>query len=432
MGVHTIDVAERRARLVARHRLSPESRTDSALDAARSVVVLHSTDPVTVFLSIHARAAVRPTDIEHELYQERALVRMLGMRRTLFVVPRELVPVVQAACTRTIAARERRRLEKMISDSDISTRPKPWLTRALASARKALEERGEAFTSDLTKDVPVLAKRLHFGVGSKFEATQSVGSRVLPQLAMEGRIVRGRPRGSWVSGQYRWVPIETWLNGPIPAVEQGKAQAELLRLWLAAFGPATETDIRWWTGWTAREARAALSAVPHAVVDLGGAGGFVLADDLEPAERLEPSAALLPTLDPTTMGWKERDWYLGEHASLLFDSNGNAGPTVWWDGRVVGGWSQRRDGEIVFRLLEDAGREAVQAVEAEAARVAAWLGDVRFSPGFLPPFQRELGGLVVPRAGRSPSRSRAAGSATCPRRSGRASRRASASRPGTP
>jgi len=104
----------------------------------------------------------------------------------------------------------------------------------------------------------------------------------------------------------------------------------------------------------------------------------------------EPTAALLPTLDPTTMGWKERDWYLGPHASVLFDSNGNAGPTVWWEGRVVGGWSQRRDGEIVFRLLEDVGGDAERAVEAEAQRVAAWLGEVRFSPGFLPPFQRSL------------------------------------------
>jgi len=132
--------------------------------------------------------------------------------------------------------------------------------------------------------------------------------------------------------------------------------------------------------------------VPHAVVDLdGGATGFVLADDLDPVPRLEPSAALLPTLDPTTMGWKERDWYLGPHASLLFDRNGNAGPTVWWDGRVIGGWSQRRDGEIVFSLLEDVSADAIHAVELEVARVTAWLGDVRFSPGFLPPFQRALG-----------------------------------------
>jgi DNA glycosylase AlkZ-like len=148
--------------------------------------------------------------------------------------------------------------------------------------------------------------------------------------------------------------------------------------------------MRWWTGWTARETRAALAAVPHAEVELGGSTGYVLEGDLEPTPTPEPVAALLPTLDPTTMGWKERDWYLGEHAGILFDSNGNAGPTVWWDGRVVGGWSQRRDGELVLGLLEDVGRDARAAIDAEADRLRAWVGDVRFSPGFLPPFQRKL------------------------------------------
>ena len=80
------------------------------------------------------------------------------------------------------------------------------------------------------------------------------------------------------------------------------------------------------------------------------------------------------------MGWKQRDWYLGPHERILFDANGNAGPTVWCDGRVVGGWSQRKDGEIVFELLEDVGAEATRAIEAEAERLADWLGDVRFSP----------------------------------------------------
>jgi hypothetical protein len=207
---------------------------------------------------------------------------------------------------------------------------------------------------------------------------------------MEGRVCRGRPRGAWTNGQYRWVPASAWLNGEIEVVDAATAQAELLRRWLAAFGPATETDLRWWTGWTAREARAALAAVPHDVVELDGSPGFVLAGDLEPAESPDPWAALLPTLDPTTMGWKERDWYLGPYAPLLFDSNGNAGPTVWWNGRVVGGWSQRRDGEIVFKLLEDVGADAVRAVESEAARVREWLGEARFAPGFLPPFQRDL------------------------------------------
>ncbi len=98
---------------------------------------------------------------------------------------------------------------------------------------------------------------------------------------------------------------------------------------------------------------------------------------------------LLPTLDPTTMGWKERDWY-SARTRALFDRNGNAGPTVWWGGRIVGGWSQRKDGEIVRKLLEDVGEDARTAVEAEAERLAAWLGDARVAPGFLPPFQRAL------------------------------------------
>ncbi len=388
--MHRIGEEERRARLVTRHRLAPADRADDALTVARSLVCLHATDAVTVFLAVHARSeGVTPAEIERALYEERTLVRLLAMRRTLWAVPRELVPVVFAAATRTVAARERKRLEGYVRDSGVSTRPGAWLTRAGKLALAAVEERGEATTREIVAAVPVLAKKLRVG-GGRWELTQSAGSRVLPQLAMEGSLVRGRPRGTWISPQFRWVATETWLGAAIEQLDQAKAQADLLRPWLAAFGPATETDIRWWAGWTAREARAALASVPHVEVDLNGERGYVLEGDVEPTPTPEPSAALLPTLDPTTMGWKQRDWYLGGHAPLLFDSNGNAGPTVWWDGRVVGGWSQRRDGEIVFSLLEDVGVAAVRAVESEAERLAAWLGDVRFSPGFLPPFQRGL------------------------------------------
>jgi len=255
---------------------------------------------------------------------------------------------------------------------------------------RAVDTRAEASTREVVSDVPMLAQPLRLGAGTRWETTQSAGARILPQLAMEGRLVRARPRGTWIGGQHRWAPIAAWLDRPLDAIGPAEAQAKILGRWLAAFGPATELDLRWWTGWTAREARAALAAVAHAAVDLDGTAGLVLADDLEPVEPPEPWAALLPVLDPTTMGWKERDWYLGPHAPALFDRNGNAGSTVWWDGRVVGGWAQRRDGEIAFRLLEDVGADGVRAVESEAARLAAWLGDVRFAPGFLPPFQREL------------------------------------------
>jgi len=386
-----VDAEERRARLARRHRLTPTSRAQDVCDAVRSVVAFHSSDPASVFLSAWARTQeLEIRRLESALYAERTLVRMLAMRRTLFVVPRELVPVVDAAASQAVAANERRKLEKFIDESGVSDDPAAWLAAAGAAALAALAARGDASTSELAGDHPLLAERLRMGLGTRWEADVGAASRVLLLLAAEGKIVRGRPRGGWTASQYRWVPIERL--GPLERPEPGDARAELLRRYLAAFGPVTETDMRWWTGWSARNARAALASVRHGEVDLDGAVGYVLRDDLEPEPREVPSAALLPALDPTTMGWKLRDWYLGPHAASLFDRNGNAGPTVWWGGRVVGGWAQRRDGEIVYRLLEDLGEDAERTIEVEGERLAAWLGDVRVTPRFRAPLERELAG----------------------------------------
>ena len=391
MSVRRIEVAERRARLVRRHRLAPVHRSDDVVEAARAVVALHSTDPASVFLSTWARTdGFEPAQLERALYEERTLVRMLCMRRTLFVVPRDLVPVVVAAAAQAVAARERRTLEKLVAANGVDDDPGAWIDAASAAALRALSARGEASTRELSGDHPLLGRRLRLGAGTRWETEVGAASRILLLLAAQGAIVRDRPRGSWVAGQYTWVPAERL--GRLEPVEPAPARAELLRRWLAAFGPATETDIRWWTGWSARDARAALASVPHAEVRLDGVPGYVLADDLGPEPDPAPAAALLPSLDPTTMGWKQRDWYLGPHAGAVFDRNGNAGPTVWWDGRVVGGWVQRPSGEIAHRLLEDVGTHAEEAIAAEAARLAAWLGDVRVAPRFRTPLERELAG----------------------------------------
>ncbi len=93
------------------------------------------------------------------------------------------------------------------------------------------------------------------------------------------------------------------------------------------------------------------------------------------------------------MGWQERAWYLGEHRASCFDRSGNIGPTVWCDGRIVGVWAQRKaSGEVVVRRLEDVGAEAASAIGAEAARLQDWIGDVRVTPRFRTPLERELSG----------------------------------------
>ncbi len=119
--------------------------------------------------------------------------------------------------------------------------------------------------------------------------------------------------------------------------------------------------------------------------------GFVLPDDVDPVAPAPPSAMLLPGLDPSTMGWKQRAFHLApDDAAMLFDRNGNGGPTAWVDGRIVGGWHQRADGEIALHLTADVGAQARAALEQRAAELAELLGEVRFRTRFPAPLQTKL------------------------------------------
>ena len=386
-----VGVRERRTRISLRHHLAPGAWVSDPVEVVGDLVALHSTDPASVFLSTMARTVdPSPGHLEKALYEERAVVRMLGMRRTMFVVAADLVPIVHAACTVAIAARERRRLVQMVEEGGLADEGGSWLAAVEAATLDALVERGEAVGAELSRAVPELRHRLTFGEGTRWAGVQALTTRVLFLLAADGRIVRGRPRGSWTSSQYRWVPVDTWLPHRPPEPDPMAARAELTRRWLAAFGPATAADLRWWTGWTAAEAGRALARVGPVEVDLDGAVGLLLPDDPEASDRPEPFAALLPALDPTVMGWADRTWFLGGHRDALFDRTGNAGPTVWWNGSVVGGWAQRKGGDIAVRLLEDVGGAAVGAVDAAAARLRDAIGDVRVTPRFRTPLEREL------------------------------------------
>ena len=329
--------------------------------------------------------------IERELYEERSLVRMLAMRRTLFVVPREIVPIVQSAASRSVARDQRRRLARFLEEHGIAPDGEAWLADVLPATVRALGELGEAVSTEISAAEPRLREQMLLSPGKRYEARQSVAVPALTVLSAEGRIIRGRPRGSWISSQYRWTTAERWLGAPIPEVQIERARAELVRLWLRSFGPATVNDIRWWTGWPLRDVRRSLEALDIAAVDMDGVAGVVLADDLGPTQPVAPWLAFLPALDPTTMGWQERDWYLGPHRPVLFDRNGNAGPTIWLDGRIVGGWTQRKDGTIAYRLLEDVGREVTIDTDAEAERLCSWMGETRFTMRFPSPLSRELG-----------------------------------------
>ena len=310
------------------------------------------------------------------------------MRRTMFVVPLDLAAVMQASCAAALVPAERRKLVDLLAGAGVADDVDAWIARVEAETLAALADRGPTPASQLTKVVPDLGRQLRIAVGKPYEGNVGVSTRLLFLMSTEGTLARARPLGTWISSQYRWVPMADWI-GELPVLAAETARAELVRRWLRAYGPGTLDDLAWWTKWTKAQARAALAAVEAVEVttDVGGdtkVPAWLLPDDLE--DIADPAVAapvnLLPALDSTIMGWKERDWYLGAHRGPLFDRNGNAGPTVWVGGRAVGAWSQRVGGEVVTKVLEPLDRATRSRIDAEAARLTEWMNGVRVTPRF--------------------------------------------------
>ena len=389
----TIGVDERRARLARRHRLAPGHRATDAVDSASSLVALHGTDPATIFLSAWARVDdFAVADMEAALYDDRSLVKHLAMRRTLWVFPRSVLPFAQAGASSGVAATERKRLVTQVEKAGLFADGARWLDDACDQVVATLSDGRERTSSELRTELPVLEGSMVYGEGRSWGGNMSVGPRVLTVLSAEGKVVRASNVGGWSVSRPRWSSMEAWLGERLPAMSADEGLAGLVERWLRAFGPGTAADLKWWLKSTVAGVRRALADVGAVEVSLApdGSTGWVLPDDLDPVEEVEPWVALLPPLDPTTMGWTERAWYLGDHKAQLFDTAGNAGPTVWCDGRIVGGWRQRDDGSVELQLLEKVSRPARSELDALADDLTEWFGGQRVLMRFPSPLSKQV------------------------------------------
>lgn len=370
---------ERRARLARRHALHPDHRVTGTLAATRAMTVLHATDASTVHLAVQARSDVPVEEVEQALYAERSVVKQLAMRRTLFVLPRDLLPAALGSAAARVAAEQRRLVTRDAERAGIAAdgAGPAWLDRARAAVLKHLAHAGPRTARQLREEVPALTGTFSYAPEKSYGGTSHIAPRVLTTLGAEGHIVRGPNDGHWRTSRPTWTLTADWLGEQPEPTEPRQGYAELVRRWLRSFGPGTLEDVQWWLGATRTATRTALADVGAVEVALErDRTGWLLPDDLEEEADVGPWAALLPGLDPTTMGWKERGFYLDpDRSAYLFDSNGNAGTTAWWDGQVVGAWVQDPDGRVQVLPVPGAalGAEARDALDAAAARLTTWL-----------------------------------------------------------
>lgn len=126
-----------------------------------------------MFLSVAARSReIEPAHIEKALYSERTLLRMLAMRRTMFVVPLDLVPTLQAAVADALAVEQRRTYTRFLTgivDGDVDT----WLAEVERETHRELLSRGSATGAQLGAAVPRLRTQVDTAPGKPYPSRRT-------------------------------------------------------------------------------------------------------------------------------------------------------------------------------------------------------------------------------------------------------------------
>ncbi|MFL7793984.1 MAG: winged helix DNA-binding domain-containing protein [Anaerolineae bacterium] len=392
--------------LAHKQHLLPGSRGDDVVQVTRDMVALHATAATGPYFSLWSRVSgFQRQALEAALYEQHSLVKWLCMRVTLHVAVSDEVAFFYRAFPVDFFERPMPiefRGGGLLSYAGLcSGEEAPALLADLHRRVLAVvADEGPMTTQQIGQKVPEFAAKIHHDVGKAYEGEFSIGSRLVGDMCMRGLLVRTRPRGSWRSSLYEYAALSDWLpDVDLESVTQDEARVWLLRRYLSAFGPATLDDVQWWTGLTKGETEEAFggiaSEVAQVTIDGLDDAHLMLAKDAEGLRDFtppdDPYVFLLPSLDPYIMGYRDRCRFLAaEHRKKVFDRAGNAVPTVWVDGRVVGVWGQHKDGRIFHELFESMGDAERGLLADEVQRLEGFLEGEALPPGIRTPFTRAL------------------------------------------
>jgi Winged helix DNA-binding domain len=351
---------------MTRHRLDRRALAGSLAEVTRVLCGVHAQLAASAELALWARVeGLGRDDVREALEDERTLVKTWAMRGTLHLLAADDLALYVAvlgpqwddpggAWLRGFGVTKEQYEAILVG-----------VPRALGARPKTREQLADKLAE---LGGPELRERLLSGWGA-----------LLKPSARRGDLAFGPNRGRNVTfvRPARWLPKFERITDEEAWVE---AQREVVRRFLAAYGPATADDLGRWLGLRAGLKRMLRELETELVeVEVAGSAAWLLAadlDELQGAARPE-TVRLLPAFDPYVVGFRPRSLLVdAAHEARIFRPQAWFSPVVLVDGRGVGIWERERRGRRLEVRIEPFTRLSAatrRALAEEADRLGEFL-----------------------------------------------------------
>ncbi len=384
LGRFTVEQVQ--AYCLVRQHLEDSSKGSDLVKVTDDICGLHATSTLTPYLSLFNR--IKKFDVsmlDSELGEHGGLVRMRGVRGTLFIVPRSRVPLIRGALgtpkepsqkwysLRGMGRREFFELKSIILDS---LKGRSLSIQEIKTAVPKSKIRTISFRASrsVVRSATNVTWAVNWLVATRAILSQKVGG-------LQDALKRKRPASDIESLPNRYTLAEDAL-GKTPSISRRKAQTGFVRWYLENYSPTTVEDIKWWTGLPGSIIRDIVSRSPDVVrIRVEGFPSPMMipkrqAESFPSTEPRQPQISLLPYEDPFPKGYKLRRRFGSSKVADRAYRGGSVAPTVTVNGRIVATWKFSAGNEsTVFQIhtLEPIEREVSKIVVDRAKTLADFL-----------------------------------------------------------